>query len=48
MRQLKEGEPSIEISGAGANGVFINPQTLNEGEECIIAERLKEVIGVKG
>ena len=48
LRQLKEGEPSIEISGAGANGVFINPQTLNEGEENIIVERLKEIIMAKG
>lgn len=45
LRQLKEGEPSIDIASAGANGVFVNPQTLNDGEERIIAQRLKEVIG---
>ena len=48
LKQLKEGEPSIDIGGAGANGVFVNPQTLNEGEECIIAERMKEIISAKG
>ena len=47
QQQLKDGKPSIDIPNAGSNGVMVNPQTLNEGEECIIAERLKEIIGGK-
>ncbi len=44
LRQLAEGEPSIDIAGAGANGVLINGQTLMPGEMEIIAQRLKEII----
>ena len=44
LQQLREGEPSIEITSAGGSGVCVNPQTLEEGEERIIAERLKEII----
>jgi len=47
LRQLREGEPSIDIASAGANGVFVNPQTLADGEERIIAKRLKEIITKK-
>ena len=31
LQQLAEGEPSIDIPGAGENGVIINGQTLNAG-----------------
>ena len=44
LQQLAEGEPSIDIAGAGANGVLINGQTLMPGEVEIIAQRLKEII----
>ena len=45
LQQLAEGEPSIDIAGAGANGVLINGQTLMPGEIEIIAQRLKEILG---
>ena len=45
LQQLAEGEPSIDIAGAGANGVLINGQTLMPGEVEIIAHRLKEILG---
>ncbi len=45
LQQLTEGEPSIDIAGAGANGVLINGQTLMPGEVEIIAHRLKEILG---
>ncbi len=45
LAQLREGEPSIALAPAGANGVFVNPQTLRTGEERIVVERLKEVLG---
>ena len=44
LRQLAEGEPSIDIAGAGANGVLINGQTLMPGEVEIIAQRLKHIV----
>ncbi|MCY3549030.1 MAG: aminotransferase class V-fold PLP-dependent enzyme [Candidatus Poribacteria bacterium] len=45
LQQLAEGEPSIDIAGAGADGVLINGQTLLPGEIEIIAQRLKEILG---
>ena len=46
LRKLAEGEPSIDIAGAGANGVLINGQTLMPGEVEIIARRLKEILKI--
>jgi uncharacterized pyridoxal phosphate-dependent enzyme len=42
--QLKNGNPSIELAGAGASGLFINPQTLELGQEKIIVCRIKEIL----
>ena len=44
LQQLAEGEPAIDIAGAGANGVLINGQTLMPEEVEIIAQRLKEIL----
>lgn len=44
LQQLRDGEPSIDIAGAGQKGVYINPQTLAPGEEGRIAQRLKEIL----
>ena len=44
LQQLAEGEPSIDIAGAGANGVLINGQTLMPGEVETIAQRLKAIL----
>ena len=44
LQQLAEGDPAIDIAGAGANGVLINGQTLMPGEVEIIAQRLKEIV----
>ena len=41
LRQLAEGEPSIDIASVGANGVLINGQTLMPGEVKIIATKTK-------
>lgn len=46
LQHLAEGEPSIDIAGAGTNGVLINGQTLMPGEVEIIARRLKEILEV--
>ena len=44
LHQLQTGEPAIDLAGAGANGIFINGQTLMQGEIEIIAQRLKEIL----
>jgi uncharacterized pyridoxal phosphate-dependent enzyme len=44
LTQLMEGEPSITLAGARANGVFVNPQTLEPGQAKIIVDRIKEII----
>ena len=44
---LVNGEPSIRF-GETSNGIVINPHTLQDGEEKIIAKRIKEIIQQKG
>jgi L-seryl-tRNA(Ser) seleniumtransferase len=43
VRALREGEPSIAVAAA-SEGIFLNPQTLEEGEEQVVAKRLREVL----
>ena len=45
VEQLNSGEPAIEVSPEGDNGIYVNPQTLMEGEEVVIADRLAEILG---
>jgi L-seryl-tRNA(Ser) seleniumtransferase len=44
IRRLEEGDPAICVAGAGPHGLFVNPQTLEPGEEEIVARRLREVL----
>jgi uncharacterized pyridoxal phosphate-dependent enzyme len=44
LTQLREGEPSIALAGAGKNGINVNPQTLEPGQEKIIVDRIKEIV----
>jgi len=44
LAQLRLGEPSIALAPAGQHGVYVNPQTLQPGQERIVVERLKEVL----
>jgi L-seryl-tRNA(Ser) seleniumtransferase len=44
LTKLRDGEPSIALAGAGTNGVFVNPQTLEPGQEKIIVNRIREII----
>ena len=43
--ELKHGEPAIEVSVLGDSSLYINAQTLMEGEEVVIADRLAEILG---
>jgi uncharacterized pyridoxal phosphate-dependent enzyme len=44
LEQLREGEPSIALSPAAKNGLYVNPQTLIPGQEQIIITRIKEIV----
>jgi L-seryl-tRNA(Ser) seleniumtransferase len=44
LRWLYQGSPAISLAPAGKDGLFINPQTLQVGEEKIIVERIKIVL----
>jgi L-seryl-tRNA(Ser) seleniumtransferase len=42
--KLREGDPCIYLASAGDDGVYVNPQTLQEDEVNIIVQRLREII----
>ena len=44
LRRLADGNPAVFLTPAGENSLFINPQTLDPGEEQIIVERIQAVI----
>ncbi len=44
LKQLRAGDPSIALAAAGGNGVFVNPQTLEPGQETIIIDRLQQIV----
>jgi uncharacterized pyridoxal phosphate-dependent enzyme len=44
LRQLYQGSPAISLAPAGSNSIFINPQTLQPGQEKIIVERIKAIL----
>lgn len=46
LQQLASGNPAIDLAAAGATGILINGQTLMPGEVEIIADRLKEILGI--
>jgi len=42
LARLRDGEPAISLAPSGERGVFFNPQTLEPGEERIVARRIAE------
>lgn len=44
LAQLRAGDPSIVLAAAGANGVFVNPQTLQSGQVQIIIDRIRQLV----
>jgi D-glucosaminate-6-phosphate ammonia-lyase len=44
LRQLYTGSPAVSLAASGNGGVFINPQTLQVGEERVVVKRIKEII----
>ena len=45
ISRLKEGDPYIEVAPIDSDAVAVNPQTLADGEEKLIAARLHEILG---
>ncbi len=48
LRRLYDGSPPISLAPAGEHGVFINPQTLQPGEEKLIVECIQRITGQSG
>jgi len=44
QQALLAHEPPIEVSAAGQDGIYVNPQTLQGGEEEIIATALRHAL----
>ena len=44
LRRLYTGSPAIHLAPAGANGIYVNPQTLQPGQEKMIVERISEIL----
>jgi L-seryl-tRNA(Ser) seleniumtransferase len=44
LKRLREGERSIALAAAGSSGVYVNPQTLEPGQEWIVCARLREIL----
>lgn len=45
VNALLDGDPAIAVS-ADRRAIYLNPQTLQEGEETIVIRRLSEVLGI--
>jgi hypothetical protein len=41
---LRQGEPAVALAAAGSSGVYVNPQTLEPGQEWIVCARLREIL----
>jgi len=48
LELLREGEPSVALAAGGTSGVYVNPQTLEPGEELTIVRRIREILGGAG
>ena len=43
LDRLMEGDPAVSLAAAGKHGLYVNPQTLEDGEERIVERRLREI-----
>jgi hypothetical protein len=44
INALLDGDPAISVAAAGENGIYLNPMTLEPGQETIVLERLLAVL----
>jgi uncharacterized pyridoxal phosphate-dependent enzyme len=45
VAKLAEGDPAISVAPAGTNSFYLNPMTLEPGEERLVLERLLAIFG---
>ncbi len=48
MADLRDGRPRIGVWPAGEDGIYVNPQTMLEGEDALLCERLDEILFSEG
>jgi len=48
VKKLREGDPSIHIRGTSENNLLINTLFLADGDEHLLAQRLKSLIAGRG
>jgi uncharacterized pyridoxal phosphate-dependent enzyme len=48
LARLREGTPSVALQPAGPNGVYINPQTLEPGQEQVVVEAIGRILAETG
>ena len=44
IADLRDGRPRIDVWPAGEDGIYVNPQTMLEGEETVVCDRLAWVL----
>ena len=44
-RQLWEGDPRVAVAAAGAEAISLTPDTLEPGEELLVVERIRRILG---
>ena len=44
QQRLLAGDPPIEVAFAAPDGIYVNPETLDPGEEQIVADRLAAIL----
>lgn len=44
LRRLMEGDPAVSAAPAGDDGLYLNPMTLEAGEDSLVLERLLAVL----
>lgn len=45
IQSMLSGHPSVSIAPGTGNSIFVNPMTLNPGEDTLVIDRLVEVLG---
>lgn len=48
LERLRSGEPAVALAPSGVDGAYVNPQTLEPGEERIVVERMLQELGIRG
>jgi L-seryl-tRNA(Ser) seleniumtransferase len=44
LQRLRRSDPPVELAAAGTDGVYVNPQTLRDGDEILVADALRQAL----